>query len=148
IREARHEVANMLPDVAGRENDALGIVVPEPEDRIGEIKRVLKIDIERGKIDRLVDANDRPVAWIHFGLGLPGIDHTRINRAPLVADLDRFDASRIRLSFLAECDDRMLDGDEVTLAEIAGGPVVARAAIVVGVQLDETVAPLAEQVER
>src|SRR6185503_5773312 len=38
--------------------------------------------------------------------------------------------------------------DEVTLAEIPGRSVIAGAAIVVGVQLDETVSAVAKQVER
>ena len=42
----------------------------------------------------------------------------------------------------------MLDGDEVAVAEIAGRAVVARPAVVVGIQLDEAVAPLAQQRER
>ena len=40
----------------------------------------------------------------------------------------------------------MLDGDEVALAEVAGGAVAAGAAVVVRVELDEAVAAIAEQV--
>ena len=40
VGQAGHQVVGRaLPDVAGRQDDALRIVVAEPEDRIGEIER-------------------------------------------------------------------------------------------------------------
>ena len=47
-------VGRALADVAGREDDALRIVVAEPEDRIGEVERVGEVQVERGQIDRLL----------------------------------------------------------------------------------------------
>ena len=42
----------------------------------------------------------------------------------------------------------MLHGDEVAVAQVAGGAVVARAGRVVGIHLDEALAPLAQQADR
>ena len=42
----------------------------------------------------------------------------------------------------------MFNGDKVSVAEISGGAVAARASVVVGIELDKAVAALSEKVER
>ena len=52
------------------------------------------------------------------------------------------------LLFVAQRDDGVLDGDEVAVAEIAGGAVVRLPEVVVRIELDEARSPLAQQLHR
>ena len=63
-------------------------------------------------------------------------------------DLDRRDLVALAPILIVERDDRVLDGDEVAVAEIPGGAVARFARRVVGVQLDEAFLPIAQQADR
>ena len=136
-----------LADVAGREDDALRVVVAETEDRIGEVEPVVQIRRR---------AAGRSTASLTFSIAQsPGSTSTcaspvstiRAARArPLYIDLDRGDPARLR--HIAERHHAVLHGDEVAVAEIAGGAVVARAGRVVGIHLDEALAALAQHADR
>src|SRR5262249_33898033 len=91
------------------------------------------------------DFQNRPIAWIYFNARVSGVDDTRGNRATAVHDLHGRDPPRV--GRLAERDDTMLDGDEVAVAQIAGGAIVAGTTRVVRIHLDEALAPLAQQAD-
>ena len=75
VSEAGDEILiGALAHITGREDDPLRIIVAEPENRVGKIKRVAEVHVERRKIDRLIDLDDGPVAWIDFGAGIARID--------------------------------------------------------------------------
>jgi len=149
VSQAGHQaIRRALTHVAGRHDDALRVVVAKAEDRIGEFEPVAKIRSQRRQVDRFLDLEDRPVARIHFDLGVPGVDDARTDGLALVHQLDGGDLFGVGGAFLPEGDDAVLDGDEVAVAEVTGGAVAARTPIVVGVQLDETLAALADERQR
>src|SRR4029453_11811353 len=61
---------------------------------------------------------------------------------------DRDDLARIVRAFLPERDHTVLDGDEVAVAKIACRTVAARSSFIGGVELDKTVAAIAQQRQR
>src|SRR6185503_15997325 len=64
-------------------------------------------------------------------------------------DLDVLDTARpAALVRLVERHDAVLDGDEVAVAEISGGAVAGLPGAVDRVQLDEALAPIAQQAHR
>src|SRR4029450_12741385 len=78
-------------------------------------------------------------------LRVAGVDDLRGYLPSVERELDRRDPARAGI--VAERDDGVLHRDEVPVAEIAGGAVVARAGDVVRVELDETLTALAEQAD-
>ena len=74
VGEAGDEaVRGPLADVAGREDDALRVVVAEPEDRIGEIVGERGVDVQRRQVE-VARLDDRPVAAVDLGVGVAGVD--------------------------------------------------------------------------
>jgi hypothetical protein len=96
----------------------------------------------------LLHLHDGPVAAIDLDGRIPRIHHFRREGSPFVRELDRHDAPRVRDRFLPERDDAVLDGNEVAVAQVPGRAVAARSLVVVGVELDEAFAALAQQRER
>ena len=97
----------------------------------------------------VADADDRPVAGVHLDVRVAGVDDPGGQVLALVAHLDRHDPPRLAaVDRLVEGDDAVLDGDEVAVPEVPGRAVAGLAEVVVGVQLDEAVPPLAQQAHR
>jgi len=70
VGETRHEtVRRFLADIAGRQDDALRVVVAQPEDRISELVRKHGIDAERRQIE-IARLDDRPIAAVDLHLGI------------------------------------------------------------------------------
>jgi len=148
VGEAGHQLVRRdLPDVPGGDDDALRVVVPEPEDRVGKLELIAHVRVQRRQADLFLDLEDCPVARIHFHLRVAGVDEARVDGAAFVHQLDRRDLARLDRSVLAERDDAVLDGDEVTIAEVARRSVAARSFVVVRVELDEALATIANEVD-
>src|SRR6188768_509276 len=139
-------VRRSLTDVAGRENDALRVVVAEAEDRVREIEGVAEVHVERRKVQVFLHFQDGPVAGIHFRFRLTSVDDAGRHRAALVHELHGRDLAA--LGSVAERDDAVLHRNEVTVPEVPGRAVVAGARGVVGIHLDETLPPLAQEADR
>ena len=93
VGETRNEaVRRLLADVTGRENDALRVVVAQPENRIGEI--VARPHRRERRQVELLRLDDRPVAVVDFDIRIPGVDHTRGDFLAVVDDLHRRDLAR------------------------------------------------------
>src|SRR5260370_28172386 len=114
-------VGGALADIAGREDDALRVVVAEPEDRIREVVRERRVDVQRGGIE---DArlDDGPVPAVDFRFGVAGVHHFGGDLLAAVDDLHRSDLPRALAVFLVlERHHGVLHGAEVSMAQIAVG---------------------------
>jgi hypothetical protein len=75
VGEARHQaVGRLLPHVAGRDDDALRVVVAEAEDGVCELELVAEIGGQRRQVDVFLDLEDRPVTRIDFDAGIARVD--------------------------------------------------------------------------
>ena len=116
------------PDVAGAQDDPLRVVVAEAEDRLGEV--VGDSDVSTCSGGRSMLSATLMIAQspgCDFDVRVARVDDACAGDRPaLVADLDRRDRARLAaVACPAERDDAVLDGDEVAVAEIAGGAVAA-----------------------
>ena len=95
VREAGHEpVRRVLTDVAGREDDALRVVVAEAEDRIREVVRERRIDVQRRQI-QVARLDDRPVAAVDLDVGIAGVDDAGGNFSAAVHHFHRIDRAHV-----------------------------------------------------
>ena len=103
----------------------------------------------QGRKIQLARLDDRPVAAVHFDVGVAGVDHLRRNLFPAVRDLHRHDPPR-RLTVVVtlEPDDAVLDRDEIALTEISRRPVIRLSEVVRGIELDEARAAVPQQRHR
>ena len=92
--------------------------------------------------------DDRPVAGVHFDLGVARVDELRRHLFAVVQDLDPDDLPGARLVAVLQRHDRVLDGDEIPVAEVAGGAVIGLPEVVGRIQLDEARSPVAQQGQR
>ena len=149
VGQAGHEpVRRPLAHVAAREDDPFRVIVPEAEDRIGEVVGERGVDVQRRQI-QIARLDNRPVAVVYFPVGVARVDHLRGNLLAAVDHLHRLNpAAALPVVLVAQRDDRVLHRDEVTAAQVARGPVIGLAEVVVGIQFDETRTPVAQQVHR
>ena len=131
VGQARDEaVRGPLADVTGRENDALGVVVAEPEDGVRELIAELRVHMKRRQVE-IARADDGPVALVNLDVRVAGVDDLRRDLLALIHDLHRLNPPRARpVVFVAQRHHGVLDGDEVAVAQIPGGAVVRLALVV------------------
>ena len=85
VGQARHElVGGALADVTGRDDDALRVVVAQPEDRVGEVEPVRRGSLSAAAGRWLLDLEDRPVARIDFDACLARVHDARWQRTAVV----------------------------------------------------------------
>src|SRR5229473_7121994 len=87
VGETRHQtVRRFLSDVAGRQDDALRVVVAQPEDRIGELVCERRVHAQRRELE-IARLDDRPIAAVHFHFSIAGVDDLRRNLLAVIHDL-------------------------------------------------------------
>ena len=103
---------------------------------------------ERRQVDCFVDLEQRPVASVDLEGGVAGIHDLGGHVLVLVAERDRRHVALDPVALVVEHDHAVLDGDEIPVPQVPGGPVAFLAEAVDRVQLDEAGAPLAQQPHR
>src|SRR2546422_11651643 len=89
VGQAGHEaVCRALSYVAGAENDALGIVVTETEERLRELVAERRVEAQRRQVEVAVHPDDGPVTRMHFHVGIAGVNEVSGKLLTPVLDLD------------------------------------------------------------
>ena len=75
IGETRDQaVIHSLPDIACAYDDALGVVIAKPKDRLGEVIWIFHINLQRRQVEVALHFENRPVAAMHLNVGRAAVD--------------------------------------------------------------------------